>query len=341
MSSQSSDETSSSQAEKPYESPANGDPSAPVPAVESESPHPSRAQASHDSRPLPPLPAPPVIQGGKASVPRITRASRPPTILRGSGYARNPQPRLDPPVLDYLGLPEIPPDAESAIQLEQFAADSEFRERSAGVRPLEGRSALEAWGWRMFIAAFRAVCKGGIAEGRDLRSLKQIEVDLHDCVSDAVEVAAKRAGIHDWRPRLEEQLRDSQKSAEYEAAWRRFLQPVAADSDNDHVVEAERKPTSIATPLPPANRGKGGRRPGARVDSEKLKALRSQMKNHDGSVGISHEALAEACGLSVDTISRGEAGNRWDDASFEAVAKGLTNLTKRMVKPDDLKKKQR
>lgn len=71
-----------------------------------------------------------------------------------------------------------------------------------------------------------------------------------------------------------------------------------------------------------------GRPIGDAVGGDRLKGLRG---------GISQEALAAACGVSTDTIQRGERGKRWSEDTFKRVADGLTKLLQRRIVPDDLK----
>jgi transcriptional regulator with XRE-family HTH domain len=78
---------------------------------------------------------------------------------------------------------------------------------------------------------------------------------------------------------------------------------------------------------------RGGRPQGEPVDGEKLRKLREL-------AGLTQEALAGKCDLSEDTIQRGEAGGRWDDATFEIVANILSILTLQEISPEDLKNRK-
>lgn len=76
---------------------------------------------------------------------------------------------------------------------------------------------------------------------------------------------------------------------------------------------------------------KGGRPAGKPVDAEKLRAYR-------GVLGLSQEELADKAGVSQDSIRRGEAGERWDERTFVAVALTISLLTGDCVRPKDLRK---
>jgi DNA-binding XRE family transcriptional regulator len=80
----------------------------------------------------------------------------------------------------------------------------------------------------------------------------------------------------------------------------------------------------------------GGRRRGTRVDGQRLKALRQRIVIPGGQ-SMTHERLAEICGVSVDTIQRGEKGGNWSNDAFAKVAAALTESLGRTVKPQDLR----
>ena len=73
---------------------------------------------------------------------------------------------------------------------------------------------------------------------------------------------------------------------------------------------------------------RSGRKPGTTVNAAKLKQYRGN---------LSQEEFADKCGVSVDTIQRGEAGRRWGDRNFIRVAEAIELLTGRSFKLEDLK----
>jgi|SRR5579862_2899107 len=73
--------------------------------------------------------------------------------------------------------------------------------------------------------------------------------------------------------------------------------------------------------------GRNGAPRGQCVDGKHLKALRGT---------LSQDALAEAAGVSVDTIQRGERSERWSDDSLTRVAGALTSALGRPVDAADL-----
>ncbi len=76
------------------------------------------------------------------------------------------------------------------------------------------------------------------------------------------------------------------------------------------------------------NHKRPGRKPGTEVDAKRLKQYRGNW---------SQEEFADKCGVSVDTIQRGEAGHRWGDKNFALVAKAIELLTGQSCKPENLK----
>jgi DNA-binding XRE family transcriptional regulator len=57
-----------------------------------------------------------------------------------------------------------------------------------------------------------------------------------------------------------------------------------------------------------------------------------------GGQPTTQEGLAEICGVSADTIQRGEKGGTWSGDVFDNVATGLTESLHRTVKSQELKK---
>jgi hypothetical protein len=82
----------------------------------------------------------------------------------------------------------------------------------------------------------------------------------------------------------------------------------------------------------------GGRRKGTRVDGRKLREFRKSIVVPGGQP-TTQQGLAEICGVSTDTIQRGEKGRTWSDDVFEDVAAGITVSLQRTIKPQDLRKK--
>ena len=74
-----------------------------------------------------------------------------------------------------------------------------------------------------------------------------------------------------------------------------------------------------------------GRKAGTTVDGTRLKEYRGAMTQED---------FAAKCDVSVDTIQRGEAGERWSASVFTKVADTLTMLRGEQVKPQNLEKPQ-
>jgi hypothetical protein len=74
---------------------------------------------------------------------------------------------------------------------------------------------------------------------------------------------------------------------------------------------------------------RGGRPRGKPVYGERLRNLREL-------AGLTQNGLAEACDMSVDTIQRGEAGERWPDRNFTAVADTLSRLMSRKISTREL-----
>jgi hypothetical protein len=72
----------------------------------------------------------------------------------------------------------------------------------------------------------------------------------------------------------------------------------------------------------------GGRPKGIPVNGEKMRTLRGKLPQH---------RFAAECGVSLDTIQRGEAGERWDEKTFITVAENITALRRERVTPEDLK----
>jgi hypothetical protein len=78
---------------------------------------------------------------------------------------------------------------------------------------------------------------------------------------------------------------------------------------------------------------KAGRPQGFPVDGMKLRKFRGKYTQED---------LASKCeDVSVGTIKRGEAGGRWDEATFQKVAETLSKIRERTVTPDELKKSKK
>jgi DNA-binding XRE family transcriptional regulator len=91
---------------------------------------------------------------------------------------------------------------------------------------------------------------------------------------------------------------------------------------------------SGAEPSAAAGSGnRGGRPQGKAVNGEKLRKLREL-------TGLTQEELAEKCAISVDTIQRGEAGERWDGTTFENVASTLSILTNRKTSKEVLQNRK-
>jgi hypothetical protein len=80
----------------------------------------------------------------------------------------------------------------------------------------------------------------------------------------------------------------------------------------------------------------GGRPEGTKVDGPKLRELRKSIVKSGGKA-TTQATLAEICGVSPDTIQRGERGGVWSDDIFAKVATGLTQLGQ-TVQSEDLKK---
>jgi hypothetical protein len=59
-----------------------------------------------------------------------------------------------------------------------------------------------------------------------------------------------------------------------------------------------------------------------------MRTLRGKLPQH---------RFAAECGVSLDTIQRGEAGERWDEKTFITVAENITALRRERVTPEDLK----
>lgn len=90
---------------------------------------------------------------------------------------------------------------------------------------------------------------------------------------------------------------------------------------------SDNAPAKAVLDEPPEPAPKRGRPQGEPVDAEALRRLRGE---------YSQEDLADKCGVSVDTIQRGEHGGRWDRRKFEIVAAVLTQLNGRIVTVKDL-----
>jgi hypothetical protein len=74
-----------------------------------------------------------------------------------------------------------------------------------------------------------------------------------------------------------------------------------------------------------------GRPKGTPVSGEKLRTFRGK---------LSQLQFANECGVSLDTIQRGEAGDRWDEKTFITVAENITALKRKDVTPEDLKNRK-
>jgi hypothetical protein len=85
-------------------------------------------------------------------------------------------------------------------------------------------------------------------------------------------------------------------------------------------------------PFPPPEQAKNGGRPkGTPVNGENLRAFRGK---------LSQQQFADECGVSLDTIQRGEACGRWDEKTFVRVAENIAALTRKRVTPEDLKNRK-
>jgi len=74
-----------------------------------------------------------------------------------------------------------------------------------------------------------------------------------------------------------------------------------------------------------------GRKKGQQVNAAKLRELRGT---------LSQPEFAEKCGVSVDTIQRGEAGGRWSANTFPVVADTASMLLGCRIRPEDLKNRK-
>lgn len=95
-------------------------------------------------------------------------------------------------------------------------------------------------------------------------------------------------------------------------------------------VSVESAPANAPAQLRATLRNEAQKKRRGNVDGEELKKLRGS---------TSQEGLAAACGVSLITIRRGEAGRRWLNNTFTDVAKGLSTILGRKITPEELKTK--
>lgn len=178
--------------------------------------------------------------------------------------------------------------------------------------------------------AVRAALSSGALPPQGLADPRVVgERPVHDYQSDLL----RRLGVEASVPVTVQQMWKAARSVGFSREQFGSISPV----DLWHVLEAKatvlerlrgRDYSEVQEVLEETIGVRGGRPPGASVDAKKLKDYRGE---------TSQEGLAATCNVSVDSISRGEAGGRWSDEVFQRVARGLTTVLNRPITPEDLK----
>lgn len=283
-------------------------------------------------------PAPPPHSQG------VSQASPPSPVLRGSCVASKPAVGAAPEVPEIPGSAELPNPARDRLfkdlQLAKAAWESASPKSPADLKRLRisfvmavfgactqtayGLVKQGAWSSQQFESEYDAfflqlASSAGLGRGRWILDDLWDEIKCHD-----VWKAYRRLLLGP-----PEASAPSGSAPHVEATARSNIEGAPAAQQQPTVPsppESVALPSGAAAAKPEAK--SGGRPRGTEVNAHELREYRGEYSQPD---------FADKCGVALITLQRGEAGGRWDDRTFDKVARTIQTLTQKPITSETLK----